>query len=149
MDVSIVITKTALEKARALHPPLAVMGDHAARAALAAHVAAGSREHTRDHRSGQAQDLVALGGAADADAAPWGFAICKDDLVVTVVDADARRYLLARGRRPASPPQLRRVAAEGHELARYAVGGVPAVAVLIVAPDGTVGLVGEDGRVLP
>jgi len=127
-----------------LHPPLAMMGDPQARASLAALVAAGAREVCPDHRNGEAQELVALGGGG----APWGHAVCKDALVVTVVDPDGRRYLLARARRPAVPPRLRRVEAQGAELARYAVAGVPAVSALTVAPDGAVSLLGVKGELL-
>lgn len=143
-DIDVVITNTALERARALHPPLAMQGDPQARSALVAMVAAGVRENCPDHRNGEAQELVALG----AGGAAWGFAVCKDALVVTIVDPDGRRYLLARARRPAVPPRLRRVEAQGAELARYAVVGVPAVSALTVAPDGAVSLLGARGELL-
>lgn len=141
----IVLTNTALERARALHPPLALQSDSAARTALAALVAAGAREQCADHRDGSEQQLVALG---PADAA-WGYAIVKGSLAVTVVDPDGRRYLLARSQRPATPPRLKRLAPEpGGELSRYSVVGVPAISGIAVDADGTVRLLGERGEPL-
>ena len=117
-------------------------GDPQARATLVALLTAGAREDCPDYRTGEEQELVALG----ADPA-WGYAIVKGALVVTVVDPDGARYLRARSQRPATKPQLRRVAPEAHELARYALVGVRPPVTIAVAPDGAVSLVG-DGRVL-
>ena len=117
-------------------------GDPQARATLVALLTAGAREDCPDYRTGEEQELVALG----VDGV-WGYAIVKGALVVTVVDPDGARYLRARSQRPATKLQLRRVATEAHELARYTLLGVRPPVTIAVAPDGAVSLVG-DGRVL-
>lgn len=88
-----------------MRPDLARASDDAARSALAAEVAAGAREDSRD-RTGDPQQLVTLGAGA-----PWGYAVVKTGFVVTVVDERRVRFLRARGSRPAAP---RRCSACGH-----------------------------------
>lgn len=94
----ITITRLALERARALRQDLARLGDDAARSALAAEVAAGRAEQSRDFRDGSEQTLVTLGGEA-----PWGVALVKTGVVVTVVDEPGARYLRARAAQPVAP----------------------------------------------
>ena len=91
----ITITRLALERARALRQDLARLGDDAARSALAAEVAAGRAEPSRDFRNGDPQQLVTLGGDA-----PWGVALLKGSVCVTVLDLEAARHVRARAAQP-------------------------------------------------
>ena len=89
-----VITKQALGRARALRPDIARAGG-AAGSALAAEVAAGRAEDSRDFRNGDPQQLVTLGGDA-----PWGVALLKGSVCVTVLDLEAARHVRARAAQP-------------------------------------------------
>lgn len=89
-----------------MRPDLARASDDAARSALAAEVAAGAREDSRDFRTGDPQQLVTLGAGA-----PWGVGVVKGAVLVTVLDMSRVRYLRTHGSRPAAP---RRCSACGH-----------------------------------
>ena len=90
------ITTLALEKARGLRADLARLGDDEARATLAAEVVAGRAKPSRDVRTGDPQEVVELGPAG----APWGVALLKGSVCVTVLDLEAARHVRARAAQP-------------------------------------------------
>lgn len=90
-----------------MRPDLARASDDAARSTLAAEVAAGAREDSRDFRTGDPQQLVTLGAGA-----PWGVGVVKGAVLVTVLDMSRVRYL--RARRGSQPVASRRCSACGH-----------------------------------